>query len=140
MILQVDPSTDSLRNFFYNGRLFAEDGKAGVGNECTGRSGDDAVFKVPPGTLVSRLAQVEDPETGEIETKAEIVADLVETGSSFVLCKGGRTGASPGAKPARAPGSARMAASQTPTAARNPAARNPSSAASGRSAAQNHSA
>ena len=92
VILQVDPSTDSLRNFFYNGRLFAEDGKAGVGNECTGRSGDDAVFKVPPGTLVSRLAQVEDPETGEIGTKAEIVADLVETGSSFVLCKGGKGG------------------------------------------------
>lgn len=92
VILQVDPSTDSLRNFFYNGRLFAEDGKAGVGNECTGRSGDDAVFKVPPGTLVSRLVQVEDPETGEIETKAEIVADLVETGSSFVLCKGGKGG------------------------------------------------
>jgi GTPase len=92
VVLLVDPSTDSLRTFFYNGRLFAEDGSAGTGNECTGRSGEDAIFKVPPGTVVSRLTQVENPETGEIETKSEMVADLTETGSTFVLCKGGKGG------------------------------------------------
>lgn len=92
VILLVDPSTDSLRTFFFNGRLFAEDGSPGVGNECTGRSGEDAIFKVPPGTVISRLTQVENPETGEIETKSEMVADLTETGSTFVLCKGGKGG------------------------------------------------
>ena len=92
VILVVDPSTDSLRTFFFNGRLFAEDGSPGVGNECTGRSGEDAIFKVPPGTVISRLTQVENPETGEIETQSEMVADLTETGSTFVLCKGGKGG------------------------------------------------
>lgn len=92
VMLIVDPSTDSLRNFFYNHRLFAEDGQGGMGNQCTGRSGEDAVFKVPPGTLVSRVVDVENPATGEFETHAEVVADLTETGSTFVLCKGGKGG------------------------------------------------
>lgn len=92
MILVVDPSTDSLRNFFYNNRLHAEDGAPGTGNQCTGRSGESTVFKVPPGTLVSRIVETEDPESGEIETQHEIVADLTETGSTFVLCKGGKGG------------------------------------------------
>lgn len=92
MTLLVDPSTDSLRNFFYNNRLFAEDGKPGMGDQCTGRSGEDVIFKVPPGTLVSRLLEEEDPETGELITKTETVADLTETGTSFVLCKGGKGG------------------------------------------------
>lgn len=92
VILQVDPSTDSLRTFFYNPKLIAEDGKPGAGNQCTGRSAKDVVFKVPPGTLVSRICGFENPETGAWETQLEPVADLTETGSTFVLCKGGKGG------------------------------------------------
>lgn len=92
VILIVDPSTDSLRHFFYNGRLFAEDGQGGMGSECTGRSGESVTFKVPPGTLISRMTEAENPETGEIETHAEVVADMTEVGSTFVLCKGGKGG------------------------------------------------
>lgn len=92
VILLVDPSTDSLRNFFFKSRLLAQDGAPGVGNECTGRSGDDVTFKVPPGTVISRLTQVENAGSGEIESHSEIVADLTETGSTFVLCKGGKGG------------------------------------------------
>jgi len=92
VVLLVDPSTDSLRNFFFKSRLIAPDGAPGVGNVCTGRSGDAVTFKVPPGTVISRLTQVENPETGEIETKSEMVADLTETGATFVLCKGGKGG------------------------------------------------
>ncbi|MBX7212294.1 MAG: GTPase ObgE [Verrucomicrobiaceae bacterium] len=92
VILLVDPSTDSLRGFFFNNRLIAEDGQGGMGNQCTGRSGKDAIFKVPPGTVVSRLVDAGDADTGEIVAPAEVVADLTETGSSFVLCKGGRGG------------------------------------------------
>lgn len=92
VILQVDPSTDSLRTFFYNPKLIAEDGKPGAGNQCTGRSGKDAVFKVPPGTLVSQISTVENADTGAHETALAPVADLTEAGSTFVLCKGGRGG------------------------------------------------
>ncbi|MBE7496129.1 MAG: GTPase ObgE [Verrucomicrobiaceae bacterium] len=92
VILRVDSSTDSLRNYVFNNRLFAEDGVGGSGNQCTGRSGKDAIFKVPPGTLISRVTEEEDPETGEIIKRYEPVADLTETDSDFILCKGGKGG------------------------------------------------
>src|SRR5438093_6535306 len=55
VVLLVDSSTDSLRAFFFNGKLFAEDGAAGAGKDCTGRSGKHGVFRVPPGILISRI-------------------------------------------------------------------------------------
>lgn len=92
VVLLVDPSTDSLRTFFYNHKLFAEDGRAGSGKQCTGRSGEEAVFKVPPGTLVSRMTEQVNEKTGEAETILEPVADLTAVGARFVLCKGGKGG------------------------------------------------
>lgn len=92
LILEVDPSTDSLRNYVFNSKLIAEDGAKGGANMCTGRSGKDAIYKVPCGTVVSLITEEEDPETGEIELKYEQVADLTETGSHYILCKGGRGG------------------------------------------------
>ncbi len=92
VILEVDPSTDSLRNYVFNGRLLADDGQKGMGRQCTGRSAEDKVYKVPPGTLVSRIIEEEDPETGEMNLRFEPVADLTEVGSHFVLCKGGKGG------------------------------------------------
>lgn len=92
VILLADPSTDSLRNYVYNNRLFAEDGAKGGATQCTGRSGKDATFKVPPGTLVSRVTEELDEETGEITLKYEPVADLTETNGTYILCKGGKGG------------------------------------------------
>lgn len=92
VILKVDPSTDSLRTFFYNGKLFAEDGKAGSGSQCTGRSGEHAIFRVPPGLVISRIIEGTDPETGEPTEEFEPVADLTEVGLEYVLCKGGKGG------------------------------------------------
>jgi GTP-binding protein len=63
-----------------------------MGRQCTGRSAEDKVYKVPPGTLVSRIIEEEDPETGELNLRFEPVADLTEVGSRFVLCKGGKGG------------------------------------------------
>jgi GTPase len=92
VILEVDPSTDSLRNYVFNGKLIAEDGQGGLGRQCTGRSAVDKVYKVPPGTVVSRIIEEEDPETGEPVLRFEPVVDLTETGMQFVLCKGGKGG------------------------------------------------
>jgi GTPase len=92
VILEVDPSTDSLRNFFFNHRLKAEDGDIGRGDMMTGRSGKHAVFKVPAGLVISRIVQEVNEETGEMEPRYEPVADLTETGERFVLCKGGKGG------------------------------------------------
>ncbi|MBE2282025.1 MAG: GTPase ObgE, partial [Prosthecobacter sp.] len=92
VVLLADPSTDSLRNYVFNNRLFAEDGAKGGANQCTGRSGRDVTFKVPPGTLVSRVTEQLDEETGEIVLKYEPVADLTETNGTHILCKGGKGG------------------------------------------------
>ncbi|MBL9130838.1 MAG: GTPase ObgE [Verrucomicrobiaceae bacterium] len=92
VVLLVDPSTDSLRNFVFNNRLFAEDGAGGSGSQCTGRSGKHAIFKVPPGTLVSRIIEEVDEETGELTTRYEPVADLTETNTEYILCSGGKGG------------------------------------------------
>lgn len=92
VILQVDPSTNSLRNFFFNGKLLAEDGKRGGDNQKFGRSGKDAIFRVPPGLQISRIVERFNEETCEVEEVYEPVADLTEVGQEFVLCKGGKGG------------------------------------------------
>lgn len=92
VVLLVDNSTDSLRNFFFNSKLVAEDGHPGAGAQMTGRSGKDTVYRVPAGLLISRIEQVEDPETGEITEVKIPHADLTQVGQRYVLCKGGRGG------------------------------------------------
>lgn len=92
VILRVDNSTDSLRTFFFNGKLHAEDGKLGGDSNKTGRSGEDAIFKVPPGLLISRLVERFDEDAGEVVESMEVVADLTDVGQEYVLCKGGRGG------------------------------------------------
>lgn len=92
IVLEVDPSTDSLKTFFFKSRLIAESGQPGKGNICTGKSGKHAHYKVPEGTLITRFIEEEDPETGEVTTTTEVVADLTQKGDIFVLCKGGKGG------------------------------------------------
>ncbi len=92
VILQVDPSTNSLRNFFFNAKLIAEDGNPGGDNQKTGRSGKNAIFRVPPGLQISRIVERFNEETCEVEEVMEPFADLTEVGQEFVLCKGGKGG------------------------------------------------
>ncbi|QIF03067.1 GTPase ObgE [Roseimicrobium sp. ORNL1] len=92
VVLKVDPSTDSLRNFFFNGKLYAKDGQGGMGEQRTGKSGEHGVFRVPPGLVISRIIEGFDPETGEPTEEFEPVADLTEVGMEYVLCKGGKGG------------------------------------------------
>lgn len=92
VVLIVDNSTDSLRNFFFNAKLIAEDGKGGMGDQMTGRSGKHAVFRVPAGLVISRITESFDEESGEVTHQYEHVADLTEVGHEYVLCKGGKGG------------------------------------------------
>ena len=92
VILRVDNSTDSLRTFFFNGRLHAENGQLGGDSNKSGRSGEDVHFKVPPGLVISRIVERFNEETGEVEEALEQVADLTEVGEEFILCKGGKGG------------------------------------------------
>ena len=80
VILTVDPHLRTLLDFQFRASFKAPSGAHGSGNKKSGRSGEDLIVPVPPGTLVM------DEETG-----AEL-ADLVQAGARFVVAKGGRGG------------------------------------------------
>jgi GTPase len=75
-----DANLSTLLDYTYRDAWTAERGEHGMGNNKTGRSGDDQVLPVPPGTIVRDL------ETGAV--LCEVLAD----GEEFTVAKGGRGG------------------------------------------------
>ena len=77
---EVDNNTDTLS--WYKGRkhLKAENGKPGMGSRKTGKSADQLILRVPPGT------QVIDDESGEV------LLDMLEHGDKQQLLEGGKGG------------------------------------------------
>lgn len=55
VILEADHDFNNLVAQFYNPRLIAQDGEAGLGKGMDGHAGKDLVVKVPCGTMVWRL-------------------------------------------------------------------------------------
>jgi GTP-binding protein len=103
IILETDVHTDNLVNFFYRPLLRAKSGQHGMGKDMYGKAGQDSAFKVPVGTVVYRYspgtknvpgngfaAQSEPSEVSP--SNRELMADLVEPGQRFVLCRGGAGG------------------------------------------------
>ena len=78
--LEVSPHLNTLSSFRENRRLIAPDGGKGGPNNMTGRSADDLIVPVPPGTLVY------DPISGAL------LGDLVDPGQRLLVAKGGRGG------------------------------------------------
>ena len=77
---QVDHNTDTLSTYKGCHNVKADNGQPGMGSNCTGKSADHVVLKVPPGT------QVIDEET------EEILFDLVEEGEKVLFIEGGKGG------------------------------------------------
>jgi GTP-binding protein len=71
---------NTLVDFRFQQHFKAERGQHGMGSNMTGRGGDDATLKVPPGTQIF----LEDNET--------MIADLTETGQRVLLAEGGNGG------------------------------------------------
>ena len=78
--LRVDPGQTTLRDFRYRHHFRATPGGRGEGARRHGAAGRDLVLDVPPGTAVF------DDATGAL------VADLVATGQSAIVARGGRGG------------------------------------------------
>lgn len=77
VILQADGSVNTLVDFRHSRKFIATRGENGRGRNCTGKSGEDLVVKVPVGTLVHEA------DTGEL------IGDLVRSGQRLVVARGG---------------------------------------------------
>ena len=80
VILEVVPTLNTLSTFQYKRKYFAGDGANGAKQNQTGRSAEDLVIPVPPGTMIYEAA------TGGL------IGDLVEPGQRLIIAKGGRGG------------------------------------------------
>lgn len=80
VVLVVDGNLNTLFSFRHNNRFHAQDGQPGAKQKMTGRTGEDLVIPVPPGTMVY------DHEHDEL------LGDLVEPGQRLIVAIGGRGG------------------------------------------------
>lgn len=80
VVLKVTTSLNTLNSFRHKTQFIAPNGLKGGAQKQTGRSAENLVILVPPGTIVYN-----------VDTK-EMVGDLVEIGQTLTVCKGGRGG------------------------------------------------
>ena len=80
VIVVADANVSSLSNIMGHKHWKAERGRHGEGSLRTGRSGEDAIIRVPPGTLVK------DADRGHL------LKDLTDDGESVVIAQGGKGG------------------------------------------------
>ena len=80
IIFTADNNLRTLMDFRYKKIYNAENGQDGMKKRMFGKSGEDLVIKVPPGTLVID------------EASGLLMKDLVDHGDSFVAAKGGKGG------------------------------------------------
>ncbi len=80
IVLEVDTHLNTLYMFAHHPQFLADNGENGRNKDQYGAAGKDMVILVPPGTMVR------DAETGEL------LADLTEKGTRYVVARGGRGG------------------------------------------------
>ncbi len=81
IIFRVDGGSNTLLAFRYKRKFVAGNGGDGQGSKFHGKTADDLVILVPPGTLIK------DPESGKI------IHDMSENdGADYICCRGGRGG------------------------------------------------
>jgi GTP-binding protein len=80
VILEVKPTLNTLAPFRHTARYVAKDGGNGGSNNKSGKSREDLVVPVPPGTIVY------DADSGEL------IGDLTAHGQRLTVCKGGKGG------------------------------------------------
>ena len=77
IIFRVDKGTNTLLAFRYKHKFIAQNGENGKSEKFHGKTADDVVILVPPGTLIK------DVETGKI------IHDMTQNdGADYICCKG----------------------------------------------------
>jgi len=82
VILEVKSTLNTL-NFRHKERFVAEEGRPGAKQNMYGRSGEDLVIYVPPGTVVYEISDGE---------ALALLGDLTGPSQRLTVCKGGRGG------------------------------------------------
>lgn len=77
VFLEAHDGLNTLIDFRYTRNYRAENGEQGSGGNCTGKSGDDLVLRVPVGT------------TALDEVTGEVLGDLTEIGQRLKVAQGG---------------------------------------------------
>lgn len=80
VIIRAVPGTDNLAALSFKRHWSADSGSPGLGKKMTGKSGEDLVLNVPPGTIIRDREH------------HFILKDLVEPHSELVIARGGRGG------------------------------------------------
>jgi len=80
VIVRADRNLTTLLDYTYRDSWKAERGQHGEGSNRTGRSGEDVVLPVPPGTIIR-----------DSDSKA-LVGEVLEHGDELQVAKGGRGG------------------------------------------------
>jgi GTP-binding protein len=80
VVLQVEPTLNTLYAFRQKRKFRASDGANGAKQNMTGRSAEDLVILVPPGTMIFDVQ------------KGELIGDLVSPGQRLAVARGGRGG------------------------------------------------
>src|SRR5690606_25558405 len=73
IVLEVDSQMSTLLDYRYRQKYQAESGQKGSGSNKSGRSGEDLILRVPPGTVAL------DADTGEM------LGELVHPGDRLVV-------------------------------------------------------
>jgi len=80
VIIRADRNLTTLLDFTYRDSWKAQRGMHGGGSNMTGKSGEDIVLPVPPGTIVRDAAT------------QEVLGEILEATDYFIVAKGGRGG------------------------------------------------
>jgi len=75
--IEGDDSLNTMIDYRYTRRFRADNGEAGRGRNCSGKSGDDLVLPVPLGTTVLD------------EVSGEVLGDIREAGDRLLVAQGG---------------------------------------------------
>ena len=78
--VKADGNLSTLLDYTYRDAWTADRGSHGEGSNRTGRSGEDIVLPVPPGTVIRDL------------NTRELVGEVMESGDTLLVAKGGRGG------------------------------------------------